>query len=342
MGQLVTALATATCLAALTCCGPRAAAPGAAALPRTDDRLINTYSVVARDAETGAMGVAVQSHWFQVGTMVSWAEAGVGAVATQALTNASFGPRGLAALRAGMSPERALQKLLRADENRDQRQVAIVDSRGRVAARTGKRCLPAAGHLQGEGFSVQANMMTGEQIWPAMKQAYEASLDQPLAERLLATLAAAEVAGGDIRGAQSAALVVVPAKATGDVTADRPIDLRVADHPRPIDELARLLRLRRAYDASAAGDRALARGEIDEAQRLFARARELAGADHELVFWQAVSLYGAGERDAGRALFRQIFAVEPRYRVVLRRLPPGGILTEAQVEAILGEQGDEP
>lgn len=302
-----------------------------------DEVRTSTYSIVARDPETGELGVAVQSHWFQVGTMVPWVEAGVGAVATQALTNASFGPRGLAALRAGMTPEQVLEELLATDPRRDQRQVAIVDARGRVAVWTGNSCLPAAGHSKGAAFSVQANMMSSVEVWPAMKRAFERT-DAPLAERLVAALAAAERAGGDMRGAQSAALLVAPAKSTGSVLPERSVDIRVADHPRPVEELARLLRLRRAYDASAAGDTALAAGDGERARQLYAKARRLAEPQRELGFWQAVSLFDAGQREPALRLFEAVFEAAPQYRRVLETLPHAGILTRAQVREIVARE----
>ena len=172
--------------------------------------LAHTYSIVARDPRTGEMGVAVQSHWFGVGTIVAWAEAGVGAVATQSFVEPAYGPRGLELMRTGLSAPDALKALLAADPAEAVRQIAFVDSQGRVATHTGARCVACAGHLAGAHFSVQANMMLNDAVVPAMRRAFEAS-SGPLAERLMAALEAAEAAGGDIRGRQAAAILVVPA-----------------------------------------------------------------------------------------------------------------------------------
>ena len=210
-------------------------------------RPVHTYSIVARDPKTGELGVAVQSHWFAVGPLVPWAEAGVGAVATQSFVDASYGKLGLDLLRAGRSGPDTLKGLLAADENREVRQVAIVDASGKVAAHTGAKCIPMAGHRVGEGYSVQANLMLGEQVWPAMAKAFE-STEGDLAARMLAALEAAQAAGGDIRGKQSAALIVVSGKPTGRSWQDRVFDLRVDDHPEPVAELRRLVVLQRAYN----------------------------------------------------------------------------------------------
>ena len=177
--------------------------------------LAHTYSIVAIDEETGELGVAVQSHWFSVGSIVSWAEAGVGAIATQSLVNVSFGPRGLDLLKQGKTAQEAIDELITSDEGRDFRQLAIVDAQGRVATHTGKKCIADAGHKQGKNYSVQANMMLNKKIWPAMAKAFENSIG-PLAERLLTALKAAEAAGGDIRGQQSAAILVVKVKDVDD------------------------------------------------------------------------------------------------------------------------------
>src|SRR5687768_11273899 len=204
------------------------------------DPLAHTFSIVARDPNTGEMAVAVQSHWFSVGTGVSWGEAGVGVVATQSFTNKSFGLRGLALLKQGKSPQEALDILLSDDTGKDFRQVAILDKQGRVATHTGKTCIDAAGHLNGENFSVQANMMLNDKVVPAMEKAWKDNNAKPLAERMVAVLKAAQVAGGDIRGKQSAALLVVAPEATNAPWNDRLIDLRIDDSPRPIMEIERL------------------------------------------------------------------------------------------------------
>ena len=195
--------------------------------------LAHTFSIVARDSVTGEMGVAVQSHWFSVGTSVTWGEAGVGVVATQSFVNPSFGPRGLALLKNGLTAQQAVDMLIKNDDGRNVRQLAICDSKGNVAAWTGKKCIPPAGDIQGDEFSCQANLMSTDKVWPAMAKAFEKSKSQPLAERLIAALEAGQAAGGDIRGRQSAAILVVKGKPTGKIWEDREIDLRVEDSQYP-------------------------------------------------------------------------------------------------------------
>ena len=302
---------------------------------RAPRRPVHTYSIVARDAQTGQIGVAVQSHWFQVGTIVPWAEAGVGAVATQSFVEPGYGPRGLQLMRGGVSAPDALRALLARDDGRDVRQVAMIDARGRVAAWTGGRCIAEAGHIEGEGFSVQANLMASDRVWPAMAEAFVASAGRPLAERLLAALEAAEAAGGDVRGRQSAALVVVRAQTTGEPWKDRLVDLRVDDSPRPLEELRRLLRLHRAYESMNAGDEALAAGDAEKALALYGAAADLAPDIVEIPFWQAVTLADTGRLEQALPIFRRVFAAEPRWKEILRRLPAAGLLAQKRVHAIL-------
>jgi uncharacterized Ntn-hydrolase superfamily protein len=216
-------------------------------------RPVATYSIVARDPATGELGVAVQSHWFSVGSNVSWAEAGVGAVATQSFIDPAYGPLGLQLMRAGRSAPDTLKALLAGDAQRDVRQVGMVDAQGRAATHTGALCIPAAGGQEGKEYVVQANLMDKPSVWPAMAKAYEAATGD-LALRLLAALDAAEAEGGDIRGRQSAAIVVVKARSSGRPWADRIFDLRVEDNPAPLVELRRLVKLQRAYNHMTAGD----------------------------------------------------------------------------------------
>lgn len=280
----------------------------------------HTYSIVARDSVSGEIGVAVQSHWFSVGSIVSWAEAGVGAVATQSMVNASFGPRGLALLKNGLSPRRALDSLLADDEGRDYRQVAIVNVRGEVAVHTGQNCIAKAGHETGRGFSVQANMMLNERVWPAMARAFSAS-SGPLAERLLAALQAAQKEGGDIRGKQSAALLVVRGRATGNLWQDRLVDLRIEDHAEPIQELARLLRLHRAYENMNNGDLAMEKNDVDAALRYYGAAQKAFPDNLEMRYWTAVSLANAARVDEALPMFKEIFRQDDNWRELTRRLP---------------------
>jgi uncharacterized Ntn-hydrolase superfamily protein len=296
--------------------------------------LVTTYSIVARDPRSGALGVAVQSHWFQVGTVVPWAEPGVGAIATQALSNISYGPRGLALLRQGKSPQEVVQALTSSDDKRENRQLIVVDAKGRVAGHTGKRCIQAAGHTLGEGFAVAGNLMRSDKVWPAMAQAFRQS-EGDLASRLLGALQAAQRAGGDVRGQQSAALLVVAPRATEGPWKDRVIDLRVADHPRPLKELARLLRLKRGYQAFDAGEDAMAKGRVEEAERSYREARRHAPRAEELLFWEALSFFRAGKKQRALGIFRRIFVRRASFRTTLRRLPSGGLLTEDELQEIL-------
>ncbi len=290
-------------------------------------RPVATYSIVARDPQTGELGVAVQSHWFSVGSVVSWAEAGVGAVATQSFVDPAYGPLGLDLMRAGRSAPEALRSLLAGDDGREVRQVAMIDARGRVAVHTGERSIAAAGHVADEEaqFSVQANLMAAETVWPAMAKAYrEATGD--LADRLVAALEAAEEAGGDIRGRQSAALVVVAAESTGKPWADRIFDLRVEDHPEPVSELRRLVRLQRAYLHMNAGDVAMEEGDFALAGEEYAAAERFAPEIVEIPFWHAVTLAGSGRVEEALPIFKRVFAREPAWADLVVRLVPAGLL----------------
>lgn len=287
--------------------------------------LAHTFSIVARDPISGEMGVAVQSHWFSVGSLVTWGEAGVGVIATQSMVDASYGPLGLDLMRAGRTATQALAGLLAADEGRDLRQVAMVNNHASVAVHTGSRCIQDAGHETGEGFSVQANMMASPSVWPAMANAYVNAVGS-LAERLLTALEAGQAAGGDIRGMQSAAILVVAPTSTGRPWADRLIDLRVEDHQSPISELRRLVRLRQAYDLMNTGDEMLGDGNIEEALAAYQGAAKLAPEILELPFWQAVTLTELGRVDEALGIFRKVFSEEPAWRILLQRLPAAGLL----------------
>lgn len=297
-----------------------------------------TYSIVARDAKTGELGVAVQSHWFSVGSVVPWAEAGVGAVATQSMVDPSYGPLGLALMKAGRPAPDALMGLLKADEARDLRQVAFVDAQGRVGAHTGRNCIPAAGHEEGEGFSCQANLMDKPTVWGAMAKAYrEAQGD--LADRLLCALEAAEREGGDIRGRQSAAILIVKGTSSGKPWADKVFDLRVEDNPAPLVELRRLVRLQRAYNRASAGDDATAAGKIDQALKEYAEAAKIAPEVLELPYWEAVTLASEGHLEEALPVFRAVFARETRWVELTPRLVQVGLLKadEAALQRILAQ-----
>jgi uncharacterized Ntn-hydrolase superfamily protein len=288
-------------------------------------RPVHTYSIIARDPETGEMGVAVQSHWFSVGTVVTWGEAGVGVVATQAFSNPSFGPRGLELMRKGVSAEKAMRSLLKEDGGRDLRQVAMLDAKGNVAAHTGKRCIPCAGHLVATDFSVQANMMLNDQVWPEMAKRFECWKGS-LAERLLVALEAGEEAGGDIRGQQSAALLVVRGQATGRVWEDRTVDLRVDDSREPLEDLKRLLKVHRAYQHMNMGDEAMEREDMPLAMKHYSTAEALFPRNLEMRFWHAVTLANNGRLDEALPIFRHVFAKDRDWRELALRLVSLGML----------------
>jgi len=286
---------------------------------------VTTYSIVARDLETGELGVAVQSHWFSVGALVPWAEAGVGAVATQSMVDPSYGPRGLALMREGLRAPIALSELLEQDENAAIRQVAFVDATGEAAAHTGGRCIAEAGQYVGRGFSVQANLMANGTVPAAMAAAFEQTRG-PLAERLVAALAAAEGAGGDIRGRQSAALLVVAAEATGNVWQDVLVDLRVEDHPDPVAELTRLLGLHRGYEMMNAGDLAVEAGDQRAADHHYGEAERLLAGNLEARYWHAVALANSGRVDKALNIFGEVFLADENWRTLTPRLVPPGFL----------------
>lgn len=293
--------------------------------------LAHTYSIVAVDSVTGEIGAAVQSHWFSVGSDVIWAEAGVGAVATQSFINVSFGPRGLQLLKEGKSPDQALKTLIDGDEGRDFRQLAIIDAAGNTAAYTGKKCIPAAGNINRKYYSVQANLMLNDKVWPAMEKAFR-NTEAPLAERLIAALEAAQNAGGDIRGRQSAAILVVKPKSSGKIWEDRLIDLRVEDNPQPVQELKRVLKMYRAYEHMNAGDLAVEKGDEQGALREYGAAEKMFPENLEMKYWHAVSLANMGELEAALPLFRQIFEADPNWKILTPRLVPLGMLKVTQQE----------
>jgi uncharacterized Ntn-hydrolase superfamily protein len=289
------------------------------------ERPTHTFSIVARDPATGELGVAVQSHWFAVGAIVPWAEAGVGAVATQSFVDPSYGPLGLDLMRAGRSAPDALKALLAADDGRDVRQVAMIDAQGRVAAHTGKKSIEAAGHFVGKDYSVQANLMLNDRVWPEMARAFE-SAQGDLADRMLAALDAAQAVGGDIRGKESAALIVVPAKPTGRPWVDRIFDLRVEDNPEPLKELRRLVSLQRAYQHMNAGDLAVEKKDSEGALREYAAAERLAPDNAEMLYWHAVALVNMGRVEESLPLFRHVFEIDQKWATLTPRLVKAELL----------------
>lgn len=288
-------------------------------------RPVHTYSIVARDPNTGELGVAVQSHWFSVGPIVPWAEAGVGAVATQSFVDPAYGKLGLDLMRAGRSAPDALKALLAGDEGREVRQVAMIDALGRVDAWTGKNDIQAAGHHVGKNYSVQANLMLNDKVWPAMAAAFEATKGD-LAERMMAALDAAQAAGGDIRGRQSAALIVVTGKPTGQSWKDRVFDLRVDDSAEPLKELRRLITLQRAYNHMNAGDLAVEKKDNQGALREYGAAEKLVPDNAEMIYWHAVALVNMGRVDESLPLFKRVFQMDRNWLELTPRLPKAGLL----------------
>ncbi|HKG47712.1 MAG TPA: DUF1028 domain-containing protein [Pyrinomonadaceae bacterium] len=295
--------------------------------PAVPLRPVHTYSIVARDPATGELGVAVQSHWFSVGSIVAWAEAGIGAVATQSFVDPSYGKSGLDLMRAGKSAPDTLKELLAKDEGREVRQVAMIDAQGRVDAWTGKNDIQAAGHIVGQNFSVQANLMLNDKVWPAMARAFE-STKGDLADRMLAALDAAQAAGGDIRGRQSAAMIVVTGKPTGQAWKDRIFDLRVDDSPEPLIELRRLVKLQRAYNHMNAGDLAVEKKDNEGALREYSAAEKLVPDNAEMVYWHAVALVNMGRVEESLPLFRRVFAMDSNWATLTPRLPKSGLLPD--------------
>jgi len=286
----------------------------------------HTFSIVARDTITGEMGVAVQSHWFSVGSLVAWGKAGVGVVATQSFINPSFGPRGLSLLENGLTPKMAVENLLKLDEGRDVRQLAILDAKGNVFSYTGKNCIAEAGNIIGSNFSVQANLMEKNTVWPAMAKAFKITKGS-LAERLMAALEAAQKEGGDIRGKQSAAILVVRAKSTGNSWEDKVVDLRVEDNENPIKEMRRLLTIQEAYEFMNKGDLAVETGDNKLAKKYYMYAQKLNPNNLEMKYWYAVTLANNGEIEEASKIFKAIFKINSKWKTLTPRLVKSKLLT---------------
>jgi uncharacterized Ntn-hydrolase superfamily protein len=291
---------------------------------------VHTYSIVARDAETGQLGVAVESHYFSVGSVVTWAEAGVGAVATQSLADPAYGKLGLDLMRAGRSAPDSLAGLVASDPMNAMRQVGMVDSAGRVAAHTGALAIAEAGHIEGEGFTVQANMMIRRSVWPAMAEAYKSSRGE-LIDRLLDALDAAEAEGGDIRGRQSAAILIVAGENTGQPWKDKLYDVRVDDAPEPLREIRRLVSIARAYIHQRRAQKALEQGDRAAMNREFETACRLIGDNFEMRFWYAIGLLSIGDVDAGIAILREVAAHDRNWITLALRLPAPLLKTDPAI-----------
>lgn len=305
---------------------------GVSQVYKKENGLAHTFSIVARDEKTGEMAVAVQSHWFSVGTAVSWAEAGIGAVATQSFTNKSFGPRGLDLLRRGLTAQEALDILLKDDEGREVRQVAIVDSRGNVASHTGKLCIAYANHIQGKQFSVQSNMMLGNQVCKAMSDAFEKNSDMPLAERVLMALEAAQAVAGDIRGQQSAAIIVVPSKSEGKPWEERMVDLRVDDNKEAIKEIRRLYKVQMAYEHMNNGDLAIEKNDMSLAMKEYNMAMKQMPGNLEMQYWTGITLANNKQVDKAIIILKKVFTANKNWKELTKRLPAVNLLTVSDVD----------
>ncbi len=303
---------------------------------KKDNGLAHTFSIVARDEKTGEIAVGVQSHWFSVGTSVSWAEAGVGAVATQSFTNKSFGIRGLTLLKEGKTAQQALDILLSDDPGKEVRQVGIVDAKGNVANFTGKNCVDFAGDLKGKNYAIQSNMMLTNEVPEAMAKSFEANAQLPLAERVLEALKAAQKVGGDIRGKQSAAILVVKDEATGKPWDDNHlVDLRVDDHADPLAEMERLLKTHRAYEHMNNGDLAIENNNMTLAMQEYGAAMKMFPKNLEMQYWTAITLANGGNVQKAALMLQAIYAKEPNWRKMTRRLPKVGLLTVGEKELML-------
>jgi uncharacterized Ntn-hydrolase superfamily protein len=294
--------------------------------PLKGDRLAHTFSIVARDPGTGEMAVGVQSHWFSVGTIVSWGKSGVGVVATQSFVDPAYGPNGLKLMGSGQTAVEALQVLVAADSGRDFRQVAFLDVDGDVSAFTGEKCIASASHITGDNYSVQANMMLNDEVVPAMSKAFLEHGDQPLAERVVLAMMAAQRAGGDIRGKQSAALIVVGPEPVGESWMDKRVDLRVDDHETPLKELSRLLRVHRAYEHMNRGDLAVEHGDMELALEEYGAAEAMFPDNLEMKFWKAVALANNNRLDEALPGFEYVFKRDRNWRELTRRLPASELL----------------
>jgi len=303
--------------------------------------LVHTYSIVARDAETGQLGVAVQSHYFSVGSVVTWAEAGVGAVATQSIADPAYGKLGLDLMRAGKSAPATLAGLVASDPMSAVRQVGMIDAQGRVAAHTGTFAIAEAGHITGDGFTVQANMMLRPTVWSAMAEAYKSTSGE-LVDRLLGALDAAQAEGGDIRGRQSAAILVVAGENTGRPWRDKVYDVRVDDAPEPLMEIRRLVSVARAYIHQRRAQKALERDDRAAMNREFETAARLIGDNPEMRFWHAIGLLGIGDIESGLAMLREVAAHDRSWITLALRLPASLLKTDPATLERIGKLAELP
>lgn len=294
---------------------------------KSKEPLVHTFSIVARDEKTGELAVGVQSHWFSVGTAVPWAEAGVGAVATQSFVDKSYGTKGLELLKKGFTAQQALDSLTKADAGREVRQVAIIDANGNVAAHTGKNCIQYASHIIGKNYSVQSNMMLGSKVCESMQRSFESSAGKPIAERVLLALEAAQNAGGDIRGMQAAALIVVSGNKNIEPWNQRTVDLRVDDADLPLKELRRLYNVHLAYQHMNNGDLAVEKNNMPAAMEEYNAAMKMFPKNTEMQYWTAITLINNKDLNKGIPMLKKIFAADKNWKELTRRLPSVGLLT---------------
>lgn len=293
----------------------------------SQQRPVSTYSIVAYDEKTGDLGVAVQSHWFSVGSVVPWAKAGIGAVATQSFTKIEYGPDGLNLMEEGLTAKEALEKLVAADTGRAVRQVGMVDVNGNTSVHTGEKCIEFAGHKTGKNYTVQANLMESPTVWHMMALAFETA-DGDLADRMMRALEAAEAEGGDLRGKQSAAMLVVSGEPTGVPWKDVVLDLRVEDHPEPLKQLRRLIRIHKAYTHANKGDHYMETGNIEKALVEYNHSSSFYPENPELKYWTAVTLVGEGRLEEALPIFKDVFKEAPQLKILTPRMVPSGLLPD--------------
>ncbi|HKL08806.1 MAG TPA: DUF1028 domain-containing protein [Bacteroidales bacterium] len=304
---------------------------------KKNEPFAHTFSIVAIDKAAGEMAVGVQSHWFSVGSIVSWGKSGIGVVATQSFVNPAYGPDGLKLMEEGKTAMEALDFLTAKDEGKEFRQIAFLDVSGNIATFTGEKCVQSAGHINGNNFSVQANMMLNDQVVPAMAKAFQANESMPLAERVVQTLKAAQAAGGDIRGKQSAVLLIFNTDKVEHEWKDKKINLRVDDHKNPLIELERLLKVHRAYEHMNNGDLAVEHGNMAKALEEYSAAEKMFPENLEMKYWKAIALANNNRMDEALPIFKEIFSKDPNWKEMTKRLPASGLLevSEADMKKIL-------
>ena len=303
------------------------------------DQFAHTFSIVARDKNTGEMAVGVQSHWFSVGTLVAWGKSGVGVVATQSFINPAYGPNGLKLMEEGKSATNVLEYLVEKDEGKNVRQVAMLDANGNVSAFTGDNCIVYANQIIGDNFSVQANMMLNDKVVPIMAKTFQENSSLPLAERVLKVLQAAQKAGGDIRGKQSAALIVVGDKKVKESWNDKLVNLRIDDHKEPLVELERLLNVHHAYEFMNKGDLAVEHNDMKTALKEYGSAQKLFPDNLEMKYWTAIALANNKEIEKSLPIFKEVFDKDKNWKELTTRLPKSGLLlvTDKELKSILSQ-----